>query len=98
MTVRFLPSVSLILVAPLLMTAQQPPLRGKKFVEDVVGALGGDRFLHMQNRIEGGRAYSFYNEQLSGLTIATIYTEYLDQPSARGVAIRERQVFGKHQD
>jgi len=76
----------------------QPASRGKKFVEGVVGALGGDRFLHMQNRIEGGRAYSFYNEQLSGLTIATIYTEYLDQPPAKGVAIRERQVFGKHQD
>lgn len=94
---RSLLSVPVILLAPLLLTAQSAS-RGKKFVEDVVGALGGDRFLHMQNRIEGGRAYSFYNEQLSGLTIATIYTEYLDQPPAKGVAIRERQVFGKHQD
>jgi hypothetical protein len=84
-------------LAPLLLTAQ-PASRGKKFIDGVVTALGGDRFLHMQNRIEGGRAYSFYNEQLSGLTIATIYTEYLDQPPAKGIAIRERQVFGKHQD
>lgn len=97
MTYRFLLSVLLILMAPLLLTAQQAS-RGKKFVEDVIAALGGDRFLHMQNRIEGGRAYSFYNEQLSGLMIATIYTEYLDRPPEKGVAIRERQVFGKHQD
>jgi hypothetical protein len=94
---RFLCLVAMILLAPPFLTAQSES-RGKKFVEEVVTALGGDRFLHMQNRIEGGRAYSFYNEQLSGLAIATIYTEYLDQPPSKGIAIRERQVFGKHQD
>jgi hypothetical protein len=72
--------------------------KGKQAVEDAVAALGGDRFLQMQNRTESGRAYSFYNEELTGLDIATIYTEYLPNQPENGVAIRERQVFGKKQD
>ena len=30
----------------------------------------------MQDRVESGRAYSFYRDQISGLSIATIYTQY----------------------
>jgi len=76
----------------------QPVDKGKQIVEDAVAALGGERFLQMQNRIESGRAYSFYNEELSGLDVATIYTEYLSAKPENGLAIRERQVFGKKQD
>ena len=72
--------------------------KGKQAVEDAVAALGGDRFLQMQNRTESGRAYSFYNEELTGLDIATIYTEYLPNQPKNGVAVREREVFGKKQD
>jgi len=78
-------------------SAQSSP-RAKKFVDDCISALGGDKFIHMQNRTEAGRAYSFYNEQLSGLTIATIHTEYLDQAPPKGLWVRERQVLGKKQD
>lgn len=67
-------------------------------MQDAIAALGGERFLQMQNRIESGRAYSFYNEELTGLDIATIYTEYLPSKPENGVAVRERQVFGKKQD
>jgi hypothetical protein len=45
-----------------------------------------------------GRIYSFFHDQLSGLDVATIYTQYLDQPPAKGVGIREREVLGKKQD
>src|SRR5262249_53268835 len=51
--------------------------RGKQVIDDAVAALGGAKFLAMEDRVEAGRAYSFYREQLSGLSIAKIYTRYL---------------------
>lgn len=74
-------------------TAQE---RGKRIVYEALQALGGDVFLHMQDRVEAGRAYSFYREQLNGLSIATIYTRYL-APVAGKAEVREREAFGKEQ-
>ena len=48
----------------------------------MIYALGGDAFRNMRTRTETGRAYSFYREQLSGLSVARIYTKYL-APDAR---------------
>lgn len=79
-------------------TAQQ---KGKRVVDEALAALGGDAFLHMQNRLEAGRAYSFYNQQLSGLSIAHIYTQYLPlpKPPVPGkLQVREREAFGKEED
>jgi hypothetical protein len=67
-------------------------------VEEALQALGGDAFLHMEDRVESGRAYSFYRGQLSGLSIARIYTRYLvrpDPPAAGPVYQRERDAFSK---
>jgi hypothetical protein len=75
--------------------------RGKELVDQALQALGGDRFLNMQDRVESGRAYSFYREQISGLSIAKIYTRYTTiAPDKTGseVAQRERQAFGKTED
>ena len=74
--------------------------RGKRIVNECLAALGGDRFLNMQNRTEEGRAYSFYREELAGLSIATIYTRYESgiTDTAHKLAVRERQNFGKKQD
>jgi hypothetical protein len=74
--------------------------RGKRVVNECVDALGGDRFINMQNREEGGRAYSFDREQLSGLSFADIYSEYETgvTDTAHNLAVRERQNFGKNQD
>ena len=74
--------------------------RGKRIVNECLTALGGDRFLNMQNRTEEGRAYSFYREELNGLSIATIYTRYESgvTDTAHKLAVRERQNFGKKQD
>jgi len=41
--------------------------RGKRVVDEALAALGGDAFLHVADRVETGRAYSFYNAQLAGL-------------------------------
>lgn len=80
------------------MAADPAVEKGKQIVADAVAALGGDAFLKMRNRLEEGRVYSFYNDKLSGLSRAKIYTQYLDTPSSKGLAVRERQLFGKDED
>ncbi len=70
--------------------------RGKRVIREAVEALGGEAFLHMQDRVESGRAYSFYRDQISGLSIATIYTRYLP-PVPGKIAVREREAYGKDQ-
>jgi|SRR5579872_1146431 len=75
--------------------------RGKQIIDQVVAALGGDQFLQMRDRIESGRAYSFYREALNGLSLARIYTRYLirPEPPVPGfLGVRERQAFGKNQE
>jgi hypothetical protein len=69
--------------------------RGKRVVDEAVQALGGDKFLAMKDRVETGRAYSFYRDELKGLSVATVYTRYLDKVPAGKLAQRERQAFGK---
>jgi len=70
--------------------------RGKRVIEQSLQALGGDAFLNMQDRVESGRAYSFYRQELSGLSIAKIYTRYL-APVPGQISARERQAFGKNE-
>ena len=72
--------------------------KGKNVIDSVVAALGGRNFLKMQDRVESGRAYSFYRERLSGLSLATIYTRYLTRPAPGKLGVRERQAFGKNED
>jgi hypothetical protein len=75
--------------------------RGKRVMDAALAALGGSRYLAMQDRVEAGRAYSFYREQLSGLSIAKIYTRYLTGPQPPVPAffgIRERESFDKKED
>ena len=71
--------------------------RGRRVVNEALKAMGGPAFLHMQDRVESGRAYSFYNKQLSGLEVASIYTRYLT-PVAGTVEMREREVYGQKKD
>ena len=71
--------------------------RGKRVVAEALQALGGNAYLHMADRVESGRAYSFYRREISGLDIATIYTRYLS-PAAGKLELRERDAFGKKQD
>ncbi len=82
----------------LLVWPQAGPNKGKQIVDQAVAALGGERFLNMQNRIASGRVYSFFHDQLSGLDIAKIYTEYPPEKPGKGLGLREREVLGKKQD
>ncbi|MCC6294458.1 MAG: hypothetical protein IT164_17535 [Bryobacterales bacterium] len=70
--------------------------RGRELVDQVLAALGGEKFLAMQDRTESGRMYSFYREQLRGLAKATLYTRYLTPPGGPAggkMYLRERQSF-----
>lgn len=81
--------------------AENSQQRGKRVADEAVAALGGSQFLHMQDRVESGRAYSFYRERLSGLSLAKIYTRYLvrpERPVPGFLGVRERQAFGKKED
>lgn len=78
--------------------AEDSAARGKRVIAECLEALGGKAFLSMQDRVEAGRAYSFYNEKLTGLSRAKIYTRHLDKAAAGEIAIRERQAFGKDED
>jgi hypothetical protein len=71
--------------------------RGKRVADEALTALGGQAFLHMEDRIVTGRAYSFYSDKISGLSVATIYTRYT-VPAPGKLGLRERQVFGRKQD
>jgi hypothetical protein len=93
-------SIAFLLTAVLSVSAaaETRAERGKRVVDEALAALGGDRFLSVKDRVESGRAYSFYREQLSGLAVATFYTQNLDHPPEGQIAQRERQAFGKDED
>jgi hypothetical protein len=78
--------------------AQSRQERGKQVVNEALAALGGDKFLAVKNRVETGRAYSFYRDELTGLARAKIYTRYFDKAPSGTLAQRERQAFGKDED
>ena len=86
--------LGLLCAAALAAPAETREERGKRVVYEALQALGGDAFQKVEDRVESGRAYSFYREQLSGLSLAKIYTRYL-APSPGQLAVRERQAFGK---
>jgi hypothetical protein len=66
-------------------------------MDEAISALGGAKFLAMKDRTEEGRAYSYYRERLSGLSLARFETFYDDAPG-QIVRVRERQAFGKKFD
>jgi hypothetical protein len=73
--------------------AESAAERGKRVVNEALQALGGDAFLNMRDRIETGRAYSFYRLELSAIAVAKIYTRYAPAPVPGKLAVREREAF-----
>jgi hypothetical protein len=90
----------LLLTPSIFLHAESLQERGKRVVNECLDVLGGQQYLNMQNRVVAGRAYSFYREQLSGLSIAKIYTRFDSGVSdtTHELAVRERQNFGKKED
>jgi hypothetical protein len=93
---KFVVWVLLACLAPASFAAETAEQRGKRVVHEALQALGGDAFLHMDDRVETGRAYSFFRRELSGLSLAKVYTRYLTASNKPGqIAVRERDAFGK---
>ncbi|MGH9581687.1 MAG: hypothetical protein ACRD4O_01985, partial [Bryobacteraceae bacterium] len=90
-------AISLVCVCAPLLRAQSGD-KARQVVDSAIAALGGERFLHMQTLIESGRVYSFFHDRISGFDRAHIYVEYLPEKPAKGLAVREREAFGKKQD
>jgi hypothetical protein len=89
------------LIATTLFAQTPAEQKGRKIIDDAVQALGGEKFLKMEDRIESGRAYSYYRDQISGLSIAKIYTRYITVATGKSgeqLGLRERQAFGKNED
>lgn len=86
-----------LIAAPAIVRAQSIQERGRKIMEDALAALGGPKFLAMNDRTEEGRAYSYYRERLSGLSLAKIETLYDNSPK-QVIQQREKQSFGKKFD
>jgi hypothetical protein len=80
------------LAAGIALRAETAQEKGRQIVEKSINALGGDGFRFLRTRTEQGRAYSFYREQISGLSIAHFYTKYTPEGEW------QRQTFGKKQD
>lgn len=89
-------SVLLFATAPAFVRAQTIQDKGRKLIAEALQALGGEKFMGMRDRVEEGRAYSYYRERLSGLDVARFETMYSDLAS--GIKQRDRQLFGKKQD
>jgi hypothetical protein len=90
-----------LFLIPLLLAGETDQERGKRIVEESLAVLGGEKFLAMRDRVERGRVYSFYQQRLRGLAVATISTRYLtpaDPPDVNAVYARERQSFGKDKE
>jgi hypothetical protein len=93
--------VSGMVAAPALLGFQTSLKRGREIIEKTIDALGGDAFRDMETRVEIGRAYSFYHDRLSGLSVARLYTRYLpvnQEQKNPELYVDERQVFGKKQE
>ena len=86
--------LSLALAAGAL-AAESAQERGKRVVNEALQAVGGKAYLAMEDRVESGRAYSFFRQQLEGLSVAKIYTRYLTpvpgKPSVREQVVRPEQ-------
>ena len=92
--------VLILALAAVLAPAQSIQEKGRQVVDEAVAALGGPKFLSLQNKVEKGRVYSFQHREVSGLAKCTIYTKYLPlpaDPDPKKVYFIERQAFGDNE-
>ncbi len=81
--------------------AETPQQAGQRLIKKCLEALGGQTFLSMRDKAQHGRAYQFYQERLSGLSVVAIYIRYDPKPSSPDpgwLGVRERREFGKKAD
>ena len=73
--------------------------RGRELIDRAIEALGGSTFRSLRSRTESGRAYSFYHDKLSGLSVARFHTKYLPFDGGKAkIRQVQRQFYGKKQE
>jgi hypothetical protein len=73
--------------------------RGREVIDRAIDALGGSVFRNLRTRTESGRAYSFYRDKLSGLSVARFHTKYMPPDGGKAMIHQvQRQFFGKQQE
>ncbi|MEO8096467.1 MAG: hypothetical protein ABI811_02115 [Acidobacteriota bacterium] len=93
--------LAILCLAASLAFAQDAQQKGKRLIDEAIAALGGEKFLNVQNRVELGRAYSFFQQNLSGLSVAHFYTQYVPvdaSKTATALAQQEHQAFSKDEE
>lgn len=79
--------------------AQDLQVRGRQIVDEAIAALGGEKFLTVKNRIESGRSFSFFLDELSGLSVTRLYTRYIPlDPAKSGIEIAQQEYQGLGKD
>jgi hypothetical protein len=91
--IRFAPILLLCAALVSVRAAETPAERGKRLVDEALQALGGDAFSHMRDRLEAGRVFSFYRSEITGLSLAKIYTRYSSAAAPGKPRLRERESF-----
>ncbi len=93
---RFAAAAGLVLASSVRGMAETQQERAKRVIDKCLDALGGDAFRQMPGHLQIGSAYSFYNDEISGLSPAKIYTKYLEP----GQPFREVQcqLLGKNDE
>jgi hypothetical protein len=89
-------TVVALLAAPL--SAETLQQAGQRLIRQCLAAVGGQAYSNMQNKVQHGRAYQFYEGRLSGLTVMTTYIEYEPKPASPPpgwIGIRDRRDIGK---
>jgi len=71
-------TAALALLPAGLRAAETSQQHGRRIVDKCIDGLGGDAFRQMPGHLETGKAYRFYNDKISGLAPAKIYTKYLE--------------------
>jgi len=72
--------------------------KGKRVINQCIQGLGGDAFRQMPGHLEIGRAFRFYDDKLTGLFPAKIYTKYVEPQPGNALREVQRQVLGKKDD
>ena len=96
---------TLLAAAPLVfvrrLTGQTAQQKGRRFVEDALDAMGGQKFLDIHNQVAIGRAYSFYNASVRGLARITVYERFDEmQPNMPEdwLPVSRREVYSEKGD
>ena len=75
--------------------------KGKRLVEEAFESIGGQSFLDIRTQVRSGRAYSFYNRQIRGQSIITIYDKFEDTRPDAGegwLPVSRREVYTRKGD